>query len=414
MPRQKRFIIADPSLVDWMGHFFHYDEAVAQQARVYGYDPIVLSRAKLGTELNEQASIRIVPTFRHGLERSTLPLGLIRWFDWAQNWDVRENSADLLRDLLRCSYTTADIQSDDFVLFHTVTYRQLPGLAKWWRGIPRKRRPRLGVILRYAPAYDPFDPNGFEVALYRRGLEELALSDESCSRLTLYCDSERLKDEYEVLTSLPIKVAPIPHTNVAPPKPAPELLLTYLGNARSSKGYYLLPGLVRLLLADERWRDRVKFEFQSNLMFTQDEESARAVELLSNSERVHPTRIVLHKKNLSQTEYADVLSRSRLLLIPYQLRWYYAQTSGILSEAFASGIPVVAPRGTWMAEQVRRSGGAGELFVADDPKSFGESVIRALEQIDTLARRAQDYRAAWIATHNSQAFMKVLLSGDRP
>jgi glycosyltransferase involved in cell wall biosynthesis len=67
----------------------------------------------------------------------------------------------------------------------------------------------------------------------------------------------------------------------------------------------------------------------------------------------------------------------------------------VFSEAVAYGKPVIVPRGTWMARQLRDHA-AGVTFIPDDLQSMYEAVVEAIHRYDELndcaMRRADHWR----------------------
>ena len=144
-------------------------------------------------------------------------------------------------------------------------------------------------------------------------------------------------------------------------------------------------------------------EFQANVMFRRDTESVAALCAL----RQEP--VTLLEDELSINQYEELLDRASLVLLPYQTLYYHSQTSGVFAEAIGRGIPVVVPRGTWMARQVGGSG-AGMLFAPGDRVDFAETVKQAMLAIMELTDGARALQPSWIAKHSPTAFVDQLLS----
>ena len=184
-------------------------------------------------------------------------------------------------------------------------------------------------------------------------------------------------------------------------KKSQNKLLTYLGNARSTKGFQYLPYLIEKI-QNELKLGEWEAEFQANVMFLRDRESVISVSLMRNL----PVKLL--EKELSLREYESLLKRSSLVLIPYQLLYYYSQTSGVFCEALGAGKPVVVPRGTWMANQLKGKN-IGVTFIPGDRVSFTDATIKAMKNISELIFNAEKYRSEWISYHNPHNFFKSLM-----
>jgi hypothetical protein len=66
-----------------------------------------------------------------------------------------------------------------------------------------------------------------------------------------------------------------------------------------------------------------------------------------------------------------------------------SQSSGPFTEAAALGKPVVVPAGTWMSEQLAAGHAAGTIFAKPTAESVADSVIEALQGLDSFAAAAE-------------------------
>ncbi|MGD9647924.1 MAG: glycosyltransferase [Pirellulales bacterium] len=396
------FVIVDPSLRSFNGHFLHYDNAVARAASERGYQVVTLAGGNVQSDL--PCDFRVIPCFRRDLEEPFFRAGLTHAFSSLRHVEHRLRRRAFLQDL-NLATKELELDASSIVFVHTITEHYLAPLVDWLASLPEASRPRLSVLLRYAPSPNPFYPNAVSAHEYRRGLRYL---ESSAMRpwVTLLTDSEQLQHEYGELTDLPLHVLPIPHARLIDDRApgAPELVrtMTYLGNARSTKGFQYLPFVIEELHETFTSGEWVA-EFQANVMFDYDEESQLALT------RMRSLPVRLHEHELTEAEYAGLLARSSLVVIPYQQLYYYAQTSGVLSEAMAAGKPVVAPRGTWMADQVKRHG-VGTLFLPGDRVSLVDAVREAIWRIDELEAASLQARDQWLKTHNSKQFLESLLN----
>lgn len=170
-------------------------------------------------------------------------------------------------------------------------------------------------------------------------------------KVFFYTDTNELTEQFDELKIAKFTTLPIPHTHPASSHKINDnkIIISYLGDARTEKGYHFLPGVI-----DDLWKGyvstgKVMFKIQSNFNIPGGEpKPALARNLLS----VFPLdKVDLLTSSLSQEEYTDLLLGSNIILLPYDENNYYARSSGILGEALAAGIPVLVPARSWMSRQ---------------------------------------------------------------
>jgi len=165
-----------------------------------------------------------------------------------------------------------------------------------------------------------------------------------------YTDTDDLTEQYNFLGITKFTTLPLPHTydNSLHKSKTDKIRITYLGDARTEKGYHLLPKI-----CTDLWKylknDKIEFYIQSNYNIPEGETKpmvARNQLQLLDSKNIH-----LLMKPLDIESYQNLLLTSSILLLLYDADNYYARSSGILAEALSAGIPVIVPTRTWMARQ---------------------------------------------------------------
>jgi hypothetical protein len=105
--------------------------------------------------------------------------------------------------------------------------------------------------------------------------------------------------------------------------------------------------------------------------------------------------IFLH---VGECGYADFYARilaAQVMLLPYAPEIYAVRSSGILAEAAACGVPVVAPGGTWLSDQIETGRAAGVVFDSHTPESILAALADADRQQAELAARAARLAPHW-------------------
>ena len=310
------FCVVDPSLKDFVGHHFAYDEAVARGAGAAGFRAITLAHREVTEAIAGATSI--VRCFRRDMWGEAtltkhLPRRLLATVNaWLTN---REFEADLREGLHRVAPPPGSI-----LFAHMIFRNQLPALARFVRDQPARGALETILLLRYQPEF-------YDNVLCVRAFRMLEHAAATGRRVRLASDSGRLARELARLTTLPIEVMPIPHTqteaNASPRSPAtpPRTLLrfTSLGNARDEKGFVEILDAIRLL-RDDGDLDGLQFVLQANDA-APDVQSA--IDLFAHE---CPANVTLLRHALSPAEYMNQLLSADVVLVPYWREIYRART----------------------------------------------------------------------------------------
>jgi hypothetical protein len=219
-------------------------------------------------------------------------------------------------------------------------------------------------------------------------------------RVYFYTDTEPLTAQYRRLGA-PFRTLPIPHTHpasTAEPRRLGPAHIVYIGDARAEKGYHHLPRLVGDLWRDYVEPGRATFTVQSNFNTPMgDPESLVARAQLE----AFPTDLVrLIYEPLSEDAYAALLQAATLIVLPYDREQYIARSSGILVEALSAGVPVVAPAGTWLAQQF-----AGEAY------AYHRSLRQRARVVETWTANNTRWRRHGQPERNPMADGELLCGG---
>lgn len=236
-------------------------------------------------------------------------------------------------------------------------------------------------------------------------------------RYVYLTDSHRLRDEYLANTGLELSVLPVPvelpparATRSAQRKPGQRLRISYLGAARSDKGFAELPNIVRTVL-DSEFASQAEFYIQASASGAGyvENECRQAIEdlkLIQSS--VGDSVVCLLEKPLDESDYKALLALSDLILLPYTGHSYKVQTSGILIEAAIYQVPCIVPKGTWMEDELAVTGG-GKAFSPDVPGSAGYAVLAVLRTYENYARMAHAGNEIVAERHGLDTFTRELL-----
>lgn len=406
-----RVLIIDSGLRSLSGHNFSYTQAVRQALIKLGATVDVFVNRGCPSDLAEAHQLQPLFTvgafdfpFGHGRIRDLIHVQ-------AQSHVFAEELEHGLRE--RAAY--------DFIFSHTLADFELIG---WSRYLKRNTiRGALAVVLRQTPRYSACSwwRRAFNPYWRLRPRYLARLRRRLGSRFLLCTDSRALTDEYSHVYRHPILSLPIPlnpglyepHPNAALSvstrysfRNRSRLRIGYLGEARSPKGFHLLPSVVRAVIASE---EAARFVIQCPLPSAGGEASMKAVLAdLADLAGQHPDRAVLIHERLSTDDYADLAQNLDIILIPYIDEHYRAATSGIFTEAVALGKPVVVPSDTWMSRELATAG-SGVVFPREDPSRLGPATLEVVRNYPKHQAAAALGCEAWKAFHNSRTLAEMLL-----
>jgi glycosyltransferase involved in cell wall biosynthesis len=181
-------------------------------------------------------------------------------------------------------------------------------------------------------------------------------------------------------------VYPIPHEGS--PIPAPKQALRrigFFGQQRGEKGGALIVKIVAALAA------------QGYTVVLQDSGGGKPH---FDSDRVEVMGYV--------DRFSDAIAACDLVVLPYQPDAYRTRGSGVLWEALASGVPVVAPFGTAPGRWIEETG-AGTLFVNLTVDGVLRAVAKANESYSVISAAAYAASKSWPRRHGIERFADALL-----
>jgi glycosyltransferase involved in cell wall biosynthesis len=381
-----RLFLADPSLIGHSGHCFDYLAALAPVGRAWGYTPVYLGNRAVAHALRTEHEV--IPAFTHWCDARYGPPERTR----------HRHETDLARELLDVCQRFSVTAGDTF-LINTLRHWALRGVVDWLEALPEERRPTVALVLHFTATPNPAHPDN-TIEFYRQVFTRIANSP-TCTRIRLLADSDALLDEYEALApELEFQLAPIPHVREVPEvEPAGVFRVGSVGEARENKGFHLLPRLVRC--AAEAHLHEVEFHIHS---FAHDSNNPFLHRALAG---LHHPSVQLYPDEMPSAEYQRFLGSLDLIVLPYTLDNYHAQTSGIFAEALGSGRLVVVPKGTWMAQQVAQFGG-GATFNPGDPEDFARTTLRTIAERRKFASNRTERVNRWRAFHNPERFLQLV------
>jgi glycosyltransferase involved in cell wall biosynthesis len=407
-------IIADPTLHDMAGHSFEYARSLSANADSFGYRCTTLTQRCVSDDV--RGAMSTVPCFSYRVEHNFRPphlmrlLGPCRFLYALRCWNQAVHKRMMLRDLQEAE-SKLELNTSSLVISPTMYVNQIMPLVEWAERLPIEKRPQFALVF-HSSAYPEFTHSDVMERLYRRGFRRLERSPVR-RHFHLFTDTQELVDEFQGYTSLAVNQVPIPHAGGVEKEDSPRcplpssggqkpLRLTYLGYSNGpNKGFhYFAPLLERLRPQLEA--GKLQVELQANVPHASWHPVQSGLRRLRQMQGV-----TLQVQALNSKEYYRLLERADLVLLPYTTETYHSQTSGVFSEAAAHGKPVIVPRGTWMARQLKADA-AGVTFIPKDLTSMHEAVLNGLGRHEELGKLAARRAPAWRARHSVPAYLDTI------
>jgi hypothetical protein len=323
--------------------------------------------------------------------RRALPLGLAVLHDATFQMELSydERCADFTSMLSR--HVDPLIRKDDWLFVTTCTQCELRGLVHWIGRLDENNRPWVFACF-HSDRWNRYgaEERARQVAEFRALATDLARSDRGAKRrLIVGAVTEALCAELRSLLGIPVAPVPMmmPSSPYVPnePREPGHAVVGFLGGARFEKGGHHVAAVRRELMRS----DRVAFLVQlanEQLSVEQFSELCKAA--------AAPNTTVVHG-SLEQSLYRSLVAKADILLLPYDRTSYRNRPSAIFVEAASTGRPVVAPSGTWMADQIGSGRAAGVTYDGDDTQAIVAAVLNATANLPQLLETAKQHSPYW-------------------
>ena len=381
-----RFIIPDPDVKSYAGHHYEYDVSVCEAAVARKYEGIIITHKNL--KETEQEGIRFIKRFRHTLY---------------------ENKHDAYRAELMDALRPLSLKADDHIFIPTIYPPQLLQVFAAMVFEESLRQPQWHIMLRRPLA--ELDRVTRNFALFN-ALRVVSDHPEIRDRLTFYTDTKQLQEEYLAFfkpLALDIHVLPIPHRlslaemSKKRKKNAP-LTLSYMGDARTEKGYAWLPHAVADTLARYQGEAPLRFLLHSHFNLPGGEPGIAPARALLR--KIDPKRVETPEGPFSPDEYYAHLAETDIMLLPYSETDFDRRSSSVCTETIRAGKVAVVNAGTWLADQIDASRGV----VFKGRRKFADGILEAIGRFPELSANAQAYAKDFRQFHDPAVLVDLLLA----
>jgi glycosyltransferase involved in cell wall biosynthesis len=397
---KRKFVIVDQNAVSAEGHFQTYTNALALAAHEAGDDVTVLWNKRFPIE-SCSAPYAMGLHFSY-TEGEAAARNLLQYGEGHFGFELERALAPLR------------LGAHDLVLVHTCHFVELVEALDYLVMLPPDRNlPTFHIVLRY-------DPGVFQCRMSRviRHIDALSRSRVMRDKLRFHSDTERLAAEFSRLFGTPVGICPIPVdltrilSALADAKNEKSLsrplVASYLGTARSEKGYTDLLDAIAFLTENYVATDRLHFTLQCSERSLRSEpgllEYQEKLEAYLN-ERGLEDKVRLVKEVVDPEKYCELIAKTDIMILPYSAVSYRCRSSSVLIEALAAGKVVVTTHGSWMGSRVD----VGNAVCYASPHELGPALAQAVDRFDALSAGAKARQAEAIASGDPAALAKYFV-----
>ena len=396
-----RILICEEALKNKSGHWYEYNKAIVNAARKRGHEVTLLAHQDIECDLRQE--LEAAPFFP-----------VTSWdqsYNYPRAWKrylgiLRHNIsiARLLQKHFKAETAPYDVVLvPTVVLYHWLAWRWLVfrGAGKWFGRVVLTTRNNAGE-------YDP-DSRSYtfntSAKVLARVLKSFRRSVDS-GVVEFASDSSVLCRQYEELCALDFHPYPHPrptvHLPISAKTPRDELVFSALGPPRFEKGSDLIVKAIQQVLNEDP-----KFPARFVLHWTEPVYSPEGAEaILPNEWEIHP-KVEVIRESLTSEEYQRRIDEAGVILLPYRRSQYHARLSGIVIEAFQSGIPCICISDTWLEECLNKIG-KGSVMEEETSECLARAIQMISNSLPTYQFSEEEINLARSA-HSPASFLEQLL-----
>jgi glycosyltransferase involved in cell wall biosynthesis len=389
----------EPELIGYNGHLFNYAKSIS--------DCLIGTSTSFKIFVSKNCERKILKEINSSVVFDKLPNGSIfNNFIGRFVIAVFQYNFHLYKGLRIIS--KKETLKNKLLFFGTIQHIHLFGLIAWI-ALSKKNNLPKSIILTLRLSIYRYDINRWAASYiwYVIAFRLIDLIKNKC-KVSFITDSNKLQEEFAKITKIKIHLLPIPHTinnlenNGLDSKIAKDkLTFASLGNARKPKGFGILVDAI-IELSDDVNFSKFHFLLQSNCAKNDDYILVKINEIKNRNFK----NVELLEKELSEKDYYSLIQKSNVIIIPYDQSVYFANTSGILTEAISYAKPIIVTEGTWMSENMPE--GVGVTFKDKNSSDLVKKMKLIAEKYSDFKSNLIQKSITWNEYHNATNFLKML------
>jgi hypothetical protein len=289
---------------------------------------------------------------------------------------------------------------DDIVYYPTASFNQLAALAILIEKLPKLKSVKyiFNFVIQdfYVKGRVEFNQNS---SFYRMAANRIK-RNLSCAQTLMTANGKEMASAVSFMLNMKVYQYPMP-------KNYPEILFSKSVDENKNnrpligvfgsmygpqKGLHLLPKLVGLIHGVD-WLIQEPSSQKKSLW-------GGAEEIIRSFGNV---QYIAH--GLEVDDYYNNFKSVDIVLTPYMIRKDKIQSSGIVSEAAASGKVIVSPANAWVNEHIQTGSIIGCVYFDWTVESIRESVQVAVDNLNSLKQKASLVASDWRYKQSADAYL---------
>lgn len=369
-----KFVIIEQHLsgIEEIGHFVPAARGLLNCAKNYGYEPYLVADNTFANENCE--GIEIISHYsQDDLNKIKSKFNYIKWNQDKLKVKVKRNIMLFIKKTAYEYYKKTyfankkfaketinlfnllSLSNHDIVYFSFINDWEVSALFKYIHNNKINNLPRINLLLWRNIFATPSHKESEEKSIYRELKRKYKLCIKYYGKydVGLFTDSERRTKQYNEILGEYFKTIPMSleikknedfnkHNFKTNDK---KYLVSLIGHARLDKGYRLIPQIIKTTNEYKALSTKIIFLVQAY----GETNNPTIIDIIKELKAEKAENLQLITKRLDDYEYSKIFKKTDIILLPYDVKTYYVQTSGPFKEAMMEGIPVIVPNETWMS-----------------------------------------------------------------
>lgn len=342
------FISLIPNLMGGEGHIIPYHISITEATKILGWHHEVV--------YSPEKNLPDLPDNWHGELRGNKLEIKANFWDKLQQIKV---FSDSIQSYLRAKLFDNQSSQRQIIFIERFIHLQLLAL---WLSVLFLPKDNLYIWVLYRHNFHQHKTK-FVYKLLNKLLKKLVKPN----HFRLFSDSELLANSMAKYFKESFTVMPIPHTEFVEKLPNDEdnIICWWAGPPRQEKGWQIVKKLSKCEIFDGD-----KFTLVA----------AKSTDLMTVN---HGVKVILTDDNLPREKYISWLSKTDIMLIPYDAIAYQERTSGVFTESIIAGNIPLTMANTWMARELLKFDLDKLIINWDNPQQVWQEINKIMKCEET-------------------------------